>query len=67
MIFLMYIQNLTTIGPIVSEIICLIKIRTDGRPSSAYSRVMKAGENIKVGSLPIDLITILPQEAQEGI
>ena len=24
-----YIENLTTIGPVVSEIICLIKIRTD--------------------------------------
>ena len=31
MIFLIYKQNLTTIGPVVSEITCLIKMDTDTR------------------------------------
>ena len=41
----MYIQNVTTIGPVVSEITCLIKMDTDtrqtagnGRPLFSYSR-----------------------------
>ena len=31
MIFLIYAQNLSTIGPVVSEITCLIKNDTDDR------------------------------------
>ena len=53
----MYIQNLTTIGPVVSEIMWLIKIDTDdrqtggnGRPLFAYSR---GRISCKIMKLPI--------------
>ena len=39
MIFLICIQNLTTIGPVVSEIMCLIKIDTvDRQPDREKDR-----------------------------
>ena len=74
MIVLMYIQDLTTIGLVVSEIMCLIKIRTDGRQTAIQSDrqtemkdiflrtlgVMKGREHIKLGSMRVDSATILP-------
>ena len=48
MIFLMYIQNLTTIGPVVSEIMCLVKIDTDDRES---------GRQIDENGRPLDHYT----------
>ena len=59
MIFLTYIQNLTTIGVIVYEIVCLIQIWTEGRHlREAETRdlffhtlgVMKRRENMKKAS-----------------
>ena len=60
MIFRMSIQNLTTIGPVVSEITCILKMDTDTRQTDRQE-VMKRQENIKVAIRPMDLIpTILP-------
>ena len=68
MIFLIYIQNLKTIGALVSEIICLIKIDTDrwtDRQTETRDlffrtlKVMKLRENTKLESRPMDSLTIL--------
>ena len=67
MIFLIYIQNLTTIDPAVSEITCLIKIDTDTRQIGRRKRettffvssvgIMKRQENIKMAIRLLDSIT----------
>ncbi len=46
-------QNLTTIGPVVSKIICLINIDTE-RQMDRQTGVMKRRENLRVASHPID-------------
>ena len=65
-------QNLATIGPVLSEVICLIKIRkrqTDGQTNGQTEMgdlsfrtlgVIKDRKNVKVESRPRDSITILP-------
>ena len=70
--YMLFTQNLTTIDPVVSEIICLIKIDTHDRQTSDDKQpgtrdllfrtlgVMKRGENIKVPIRSMDPITILP-------
>ena len=67
--FLIYVQNLTIIGPVVSEITSLIKMDTGDRQSDGRKRkatffvptlaVMKHPEGIKVAIRRIDSITIL--------
>ena len=66
MIILTYIENLRTIGPVLSEIICLIRIR-DGRQTDGQTDrrtetgnyffrtvgVMKRRKNIKVAIRPM--------------
>ena len=66
MIFLMYIQNLAIIGPVLSEIMRLIKIDTDdrqsdgkGRPLFGYSRGHETSRKYESGNCPIELITIV--------
>ena len=63
MIFLIYIQSLTTIARAVSEITCLIKMDTDTRQTETEDYffrtvgVMKRRENIEAAIRPMDLIT----------
>ena len=62
MLFLTYIQNLTTIDPAVSEITCIITMNRDRQTDGNEKRtegVMKCRENIKVAIRPMDSITIL--------
>ena len=61
--FPIYIQNLTTISPTVSEITSLIKMDTNTRQTHRNGRqlfrpvgVMKRRENIKLAIRPMDLI-----------
>ena len=61
MIFQTYIQNLSTIGLVVQETTCLIKIDTaarqthgNGRSLFSYSRGYEASENMKGASYPMD-------------
>ena len=69
MILLTYIQNLTTIGRVVSKITRLIKMDTDTRQTDRQMEtgdcffrtvgVMKRRENIKVAIRPMHPTTIL--------
>ena len=67
MIFLTYIYDLTAVGPIVSEITCLIKIDTDDRQTETGDLffqtlgVMKRRENMKAAICSMEPITILPR------
>ena len=60
------LQNLTTIDLVISEIICLIKIRTDDRQPETgdlFFRTLETTnrqENIKTTNRPTDSITTLP-------
>ena len=64
---------MTTIGPVVSEIICPVKMDTDRQTARQTDRQMETGdhffrtlkvmtrrENMKVAIRPMDSITILP-------
>ena len=64
MIPLMYKQNMTTIGPVVSEITCLIKMDIDRQTETGdhffrILEVMTRRENMKVEIRPMYSITIL--------
>ena len=66
MIFLTYVQNLATIGPVVSKITCLVKMDLDTRQTETRDYffrtlgVTKRRVNVKVAIRQMDSITILP-------
>ena len=66
MLFLIYIQNVTTLSPVVSEITCSVKMDADTRQTETGDlffrtlEVMTRQENMIVATRPMDSITIFP-------